>query len=214
MDSKAGASCCHPSEFPPSVLPMVDMYVPPNPCEAGRETPPHLPLPLPQTLHLSVLHHWPWVTVRLAGAYPVYGRRHTGPEIVESEWYSRRRIVFVSGPADRWAPFHLTRASLLDTTACATGPLRSVGVTRLQPYYGPGRRRLVLSLSRCFAGYRLYVVPCSTGFWVGRGRAPVAQHFLVTVLSLPPRRSDMPRHVNLCHTMLPSPDQRRLGLRS
>ncbi len=159
---------------------MVDMYVPPNPCEAGRETPPHLPLPLPQTLHLSVLHHWPWVTGRLAGAYPVYRRRHTGPEIVESEWYSRRRIVFVSGPADRWSPFHLTRASLLDTTACATGPLRSVGVTRLQPYYGPGRRRLVLSLSRCFAGYRLYVVPCSTGFWVGRGRAPVAQHFLVT----------------------------------
>src|SRR5215471_6754932 len=43
--------------------------------------------------------------------------------------------------------------------------------------------------------------------------SPVARHVLATVLSLPPRRSDMPPRSVCAHVMLPSPDQRGLGLR-
>src|SRR5215471_8843676 len=43
--------------------------------------------------------------------------------------------------------------------------------------------------------------------------SPVARHVLATVLSLPPRRSDMPPRSVCAHVMLPSPDHRGLGLR-
>src|SRR5215471_809057 len=50
MESTERGLCCpHPSEFPPSVPSVADMSVAPAPDAAGRETPPYLRLPLPQT---------------------------------------------------------------------------------------------------------------------------------------------------------------------
>src|SRR5262245_7696802 len=75
-------------------------------------------------------------------------------------------------------------------TSCAARPLRSAGITPLLHYYGPGRRRLIFYRFPGFAGYTttlLHRFPGGT-----RTVSPVAQHALVTVLSLPPRRSDMP----------------------
>src|SRR4051794_5390049 len=44
-------------------------------------------------------------------------------------------------------------------TACAAGPLRSVGITPLHRYCGPGRRRLVFHRFPGFAGYTMYLAP-------------------------------------------------------
>ena len=46
-----------------------------------------------------------------------------------------------------------------------------------------------------------------------RRASPVAQHVLVAVLPLPPRRSEVAASVSLRHLMLPSPGRRGLGLR-
>ena len=78
--------------------------------------------------------------------------------------------------------------SLRSETLQTAGPLRSTGVTplrslrRTQP--PPSRLRPTSRLRR------LYDLPCSGDFSLGTRRAsPVARHALVTVLSLPPRRS-------------------------
>src|ERR1700735_3655891 len=82
MESKAGASCRHPSESPPSVPAGVDMFVAPAPREAGRETSPCHLSPLPQTSPrlFPELRHWPWLTDRLPGGSPIYKREHTNPK--------------------------------------------------------------------------------------------------------------------------------------
>ena len=55
---------------------------------------------------------------------------------------------------------------------------------------------------------------CSRVFLSGaRKVSPVAEHALVTVLSLPPRRSAMSLRSAREHVMLPSPQSRGLGLR-
>src|SRR5690242_1463989 len=53
--SKVGASCRHPSGFPPCAPSVAGMSAPPTPCEAGPEMPPHLQPPLPQTSHHQYL---------------------------------------------------------------------------------------------------------------------------------------------------------------
>ena len=61
---------------------------------------------------------------------------------------------------------------------------------------------------------RLYGLPCSGDFSPGRRRAsPVARHVLVTVLSLPPRRSVGAASIRFRLRMLPSPSGWGLGLR-
>src|SRR5207342_3157964 len=63
---KAGAFCHRPSEFPPSVPAEVYTSSAPTPRDAGREIPPRLLLPLPQTSphRFLELRHWPWPTDR------------------------------------------------------------------------------------------------------------------------------------------------------
>src|SRR5215472_702451 len=46
-----------------------------------------------------------------------------------------------------------------------------------------------------------------------RTASPVARHVLVTVLPLPPRRSEMTLQPDCRHFILPSPRTKRLGLR-
>src|SRR5262249_19293907 len=64
-------------------------------------------------------------------------------------------------------------------TACTARPLGSTGIAPLPRYYGPGRHRLAFGR---FPGFcRLYGLPCSTDFSMGRGR------FLQLLdMSLPP----------------------------
>ena len=69
------------------------------------------------------------------------------------------------------------------------------------------RRRLI---SRC---RRLYSLPFSEGCLGARRISPVAQHVLVTVLPLPPRRRVAPSHANAWRFLLPSPKNWGLGLR-
>jgi hypothetical protein len=82
---------------------------------------------------------------------------------------SPRRISFDSDPADRWTPLSgRPRQSLLSKESRTAGPLCSAGVTPLPSSYGPSRHRLVFD--RFPGGYRLYDLPCSTDFSMGRGR--------------------------------------------
>jgi hypothetical protein len=68
------------------------------------------------------------------------------------------------------------------------GPLAPAACPRLRRYSGPLRHPLVFD--RFPGGCRLYGLPCSSGFLAGtRTVSPVASRVLVTVLSLPPRRS-------------------------
>src|SRR5215467_15205806 len=77
---------------------------------------------------------------------------------------------------------------------------------RTQP---PPSRLLSLSrFSPVIRGTLLHRFPDGT-----RTVSPVAQHVLVTVLPLPPRRRRHNASVRLRHTLLPSPLQRELGLR-
>ena len=79
---------------------------------------------------------------------------------------------------------------VLAKTCCAARPLRSTGITPLLRYYGPNRHRLAVSRFPGVAGYTAYPAP---RFLDGaRTVSPVARHGLVTVLSLPPRRSGEP----------------------
>src|SRR5437870_1384458 len=82
MESKAGASCPHPSVFPPSVPLAVDMSAAPTPREAGREAPPHPLLPRPQTSprQCPERRHSPWLADKLRGESLVYKRAHTNPK--------------------------------------------------------------------------------------------------------------------------------------
>src|SRR4051794_25151978 len=86
MESKVGASCRRPSGFPPCVPSVVDMSVPPAPCEAGPEMPPRLRPPLRQmSPHLFlVLHYWPGLTDRLHAQCPACKRAHTNPRTAKS----------------------------------------------------------------------------------------------------------------------------------
>ena len=80
---------------------------------------------------------------------------------------------------------------LLAKTRCAARPLRSTGITPLRHYYGPNRHRLAVSRFPGVAGYTAY--PDSSDLSLGRGRfLQLLDTPLSTVLSLPPRRSDMP----------------------
>src|SRR5208283_1638871 len=101
------------------------------------------------------------------------------------------RIVSASGPANRWTP--------LSSRPCLPydGDVANGRVPWLHGYYSvssllrtqppPSRLR---PTSRC---RRLYGLPCSDGFLARTRRvSPVAQHVLVTVLSLPPRRDNQP----------------------
>jgi hypothetical protein len=65
---------------------------------------------------------------------------------------------------------------------CAARSLRSMGITPLRCYYGPGRHRLAC---RRFPGCAGYTTALLHRFLAGaRTASPVAQHVLVTVLSL------------------------------
>src|SRR5258708_23774832 len=72
---------------------------------------------------------------------------------------------------------------MLETLQMA-GPLRSTDIAPLHRYYGPSRLPLVFGRLPGFAGYTAYLV---RRFLAGTRRvSPVAQHVLVTVLSLSP----------------------------
>ena len=77
---------------------------------------------------------------------------------------------------------------MLSKSLQTAGPLPSTGVTRLHRYYQPLRHPLACQpISR---GCRLYGLPLLRRFLNGARRAsPVAWRVLVTVPSLPPRRS-------------------------
>src|SRR6266550_2290206 len=78
---------------------------------------------------------------------------------------------------------------MLETLQMA-GPLRSADITPLHRYYGPSRHPLVFGRLPGFAGYTAYLAPTISRRT--RRASPVAQHVLVTVLSLPPRRGEHP----------------------
>ena len=96
-------------------------------------------------------------------------------------------------------------------TACTAGPLDSAGTAPLRRYYGPSRHRLVFPRFPAFAVIRGTLLPRFPGGT--RTVSPVAQHALVTVLPLPPRRSEMRLQPVRPHLILPSPRTKRLGLR-
>src|SRR4030088_817864 len=77
---------------------------------------------------------------------------------------------------------------MLETLQMA-GPLRSADITPLHRYYGPA----TLSSSADFPVSPVIRPTLLRRFRAGTRRvSPVAQHVLVTVLSLPPRRGEHP----------------------
>ena len=86
-----------------------------------------------------------------------------------------------------------------------------MGITPLHGYYGPGRRRPACSRLPGCAGYTTALLP---RFLDGaRTASPVAQHVLVTVLSLTTPPECRAVSVSLRRAMLPSLNIRKLGLR-
>ena len=86
---------------------------------------------------------------------------------------------------------------VLTQALCAAGSLDSTGVTPLHSYSGPSRHRLVFDR---FPGCTGYTANLLHRFLGGtRTASPVARHALVTVLPLPPRRSDV-SHRSGCDT--------------
>ena len=84
-------------------------------------------------------------------------------------------------------------------------------VTPPRRSYGPSRHRLAFDR---FPGGPVIRPTLLPPFLEGtRTVSPVAQHALVTLLSLPPRRSKPDASVRLRHAMLPSPRTKGLGLR-
>ena len=85
-------------------------------------------------------------------------------------------------------------------------------VTPLHRYYGPSRHRLAFGR---LPGCASYTTDRLHRFLDGaRTASPVAQHVLVTVLSLTTPPECYAASVSLRRTMLPSPRTRGLGLRS
>src|SRR5690242_9262881 len=70
------------------------------------------------------------------------------------------------------------------------GPLRSTDITPLPRYSGPSRHPLVFGRLPGVAGYTAYLAPAISRR--DEEGSPVAQHVLVTVPSLPPRRGEQP----------------------
>jgi hypothetical protein len=93
-----------------------------------------------------------------------------------------------SGPADYWAFLSCAPASPYRHGNCvAAGLLRSPDITPVLRYSEPIRHRLAVSHFPGLAGYVTYLLH---RFLDGtRTVSPVAQHALVTVLSLMPRRN-------------------------
>ena len=93
-----------------------------------------------------------------------------------------------SGPADYWAFLSCAPASPYRHGYCvAAGLLRSPDITPVLRYSEPIRHRLAVSHFPGLAGYVTYLLH---RFLDGtRTVSPVAQHALVTVLSLMPRRN-------------------------
>src|SRR5215472_4710296 len=94
-----------------------------------------------------------------------------------------------------------------------SGPVRKRAANRrLVPKVTGGQLRL--SLTNTYHEWPVIRSTLLHRFLDGaRTASPVARHVLATVLSLPPRRSDMPPRSVCTHVMLPSPDHRGLGLR-
>jgi hypothetical protein len=86
-----------------------------------------------------------------------------------------------------------------------------MGITPLHRYYGPGRHRLACRRLPGWAGYTTALLHRFLGG--ARTVSPVAQHILVTVLSLTTPPECHAASVSLRRAMLPSPDSRGLGLR-
>jgi hypothetical protein len=70
------------------------------------------------------------------------------------------------------------------------GPLRSTDITPLPRYCGPIRHPLAFSRFPGGTGYTAYLAPAISRR--DERASPVAQHVLVTVLSLPPRQGEQP----------------------
>jgi hypothetical protein len=86
-----------------------------------------------------------------------------------------------------------------------------MGITPLHRYYRPGRHRLACCRLPGYASYTTALLP---RFLEGaRTASPVAQHVLVTVLSLTTPPECRAASVRLLRAILPSPDHRELGLR-
>jgi hypothetical protein len=87
-----------------------------------------------------------------------------------------------------------------------------MGITPLHCYYGPGRHRLACRRLPGCAGYTTTLLH---RFLDGaRTASPVAQHVLVTVLSLTTPPECHAASVSFRRAMLPSPDTRGLGVRT
>src|SRR5215469_10424904 len=103
--------------------------------------------------------------------------------------------------------YHPPLPPVLSELLQTAGPLRSPGITRLPRSYGPIRHPLA------FGPLPVVAVIGPTllrRFRAGARRAsPVAQHVLVIVPSLPPRRSEIGVSVSLRLSMLPSPSRLR-----
>jgi len=85
-----------------------------------------------------------------------------------------------------------------------------MGITPLHCYYGPGRHRLACRRLPGCAGYTTTLLH---RFLDGaRTASPVAQHVLVTVLSLTTPPECRAVSVSFRRVMLPSLDNRKLGL--
>src|SRR5271165_3314350 len=103
--------------------------------------------------------------------------------------------------------------SLWSETLQAAGPLCSTDITPLRRYYGPGRHPLAFDRLPGCAGYTIYPAPAISRRGEEGFASPVARHVLVTVLSLPPRRSEGAASIRFRLPMLPSPYGCGLGLR-
>ena len=133
-----------------------------------------------------------------------YGTRYWAFVWMYSRCFRSCRLmgVFISSPLP----------PVLAPSGCAARPLRSADVTPLHRYYGPSRHRLAFGR---LPGCASYTTDRLHRFLDGaRTASPVAQHVLVTVLSLTTPPECYAASVSLRRTILPSPRTRGLGLRS
>jgi len=100
---------------------------------------------------------------------------------------------------------------LLSKSSCAVRPLRSTGVTPLHHYYGPRRHRLAFGRFPGETGYTAYLAPAISA-WGEDGFSSCLACPCHRAIPTTPAEG-CASTVSLRRTLLPSLDQRELGLR-
>jgi len=99
---------------------------------------------------------------------------------------------------------------MLSKSSCAAGPLCSTGITLCQRSYGPGRHRLAFGRFPGETGYTAYLAPAISAWGEDGFSSCLACPCHRAVPTTPPE--GCASTVSLRRTLLPSLDQRELGL--